>query len=114
LTQKGVGERVGRISDYGNMRSDLYKIAEYLSEAKTGGDKNTEDFFELALQNKKSLLDKINFREKQLAGEIPRFDWMNPNNFNQIKKTSEVIAFFWFFYCIFVFISDEFKRCCYT
>lgn len=80
--EKGtMGERVGRISDYGNIRADLYKIAEHLSYAKYGNGKAQQDLFNLALKYKKSLLNKIDYREKQLKGEIPRFDWMNPNNF---------------------------------
>lgn len=86
------GERVGRIGDYGGMRADLYKIAEHLSEAKYGNGKPQQDFFDLALKYKKSLLDKVEFREKQLRGEIPRFDWMNPNNISLWKNSSKVAA----------------------
>ncbi|PJE81463.1 hypothetical protein COU58_02345 [Candidatus Pacearchaeota archaeon CG10_big_fil_rev_8_21_14_0_10_32_42] len=82
--EKGtMGERVGRIGDYGGIGADLYKIAEHLSDAKYGNGEKQQDFFDLALKYKKSLLEKIDYREKQLKGEIPRFDWMNPNNFRQ-------------------------------
>ncbi len=84
ITQKGASsERVGRISDYGNMNRDTYKIIEYLSDTKDKTSHSGADSLDMARRCTKSLLEKINLREEQLTGKAHRYDWMNPNNVNQ-------------------------------
>jgi len=63
FTGDGNVEIIGRNGDYGGIMSDLYKIADYLSETKNLNNKSS---FDLAKRYKDTLLEKIAKREGQM------------------------------------------------